>query len=204
MEITDEMKIGWNACRRQVYHLAEHIQDRIPISGDIFTDFERGERYMAKGFAKALNAFEAEDCDFLKEAALAAAPASAEPVLTDAERFTMQDHQRLLRQSDVEGICQSPTMCFEYSDRARCGPCAIQQAAKHGVETDNTLPFAPEQYRLQRKLKAAPEAIRSAGLKARDALLERMAGSGSVDNDLADHLSSIVEACVTASITIDT
>jgi hypothetical protein len=74
--------------------------------------------------------------------------------LADAVRFTMQDHQRLLRQKDVEDICPSQDLCFEYSDTVRCGPCAIRQAAKSGVETDHELPFAPEQYRLQRKLKS--------------------------------------------------
>lgn len=61
--ITEDMRIGWNACRRQVYLLAEYEQAK---TGE--TDFERGCRYMAKSFAKALNAFEADDCDFLQEA----------------------------------------------------------------------------------------------------------------------------------------
>ena len=41
--------------------------------------------------------------------------------------------------------------------------------------------------------------IRRAGLKARDELLERMADGGSVDNDLADYMARIVDACVRAA-----
>lgn len=83
MMITDEMKIGWNACRRQVYLLAEYEQDTGPYSADM-SDFARGYKYMAKSFAKAFNAFEAEDCDFLREAALSSAhPAPAQEVETD-------------------------------------------------------------------------------------------------------------------------
>jgi hypothetical protein len=69
MKITDEMKIGWNACRRQVYLLAEHEQDSGPYAAEV-GDFARGYKYMAKSFAKAFNAFEAADCDFLNAAAL--------------------------------------------------------------------------------------------------------------------------------------
>jgi hypothetical protein len=72
MKITDEMKIGWNACRRQVYLLAEHEQDSGPYAAEV-GDFARGYKYMAKSFAKAFNAFEAADCDFLNAAALEAA-----------------------------------------------------------------------------------------------------------------------------------
>jgi hypothetical protein len=94
-KITDEMKIGWNACRRQVYLLAEHIQDRKSI-GAVDTDFERGERYMAKRFAKAFNAFEAEDCDFLIEAANAAALAAHPEV--HGNQIAPVDVYRILRQ----------------------------------------------------------------------------------------------------------
>lgn len=80
MMITNEMKIGWKACRRQVYLLAEYEQDTGPYSADM-SDFARGYKYMAKSFAKAFNAFEAEDCDFLREAALSSAhPAPAQEV----------------------------------------------------------------------------------------------------------------------------
>lgn len=41
--------------------------------------------------------------------------------------------------------------------------------------------------------------IRNAGLKARDALLERMFDGGTVDDDLADRMSAIVDACVSAA-----
>lgn len=43
------------------------------------------------------------------------------------------------------------------------------------------------------------EAVRSAGLKARDELLERMADGGTVDNDLADYMERIVDACVNSA-----
>ena len=42
--------------------------------------------------------------------------------------------------------------------------------------------------------------IRNAGLKARDELLERLADGGTVDNDLADYMSRIVEECVRAAL----
>lgn len=50
------------------------------------------------------------------------------------------------------------------------------------------------------KVKSQSNDIRSAGLKARDRLIERLAGTGSIDNDLADHLESIVDACVNAEL----
>ena len=77
--------------------------------------------------------------------------------LESSVNFTLQDHQRLLRQSDVAGICPTPHLCFDCSDRVRCGPCAIKQAEFLGVATDYSLPFAPEQYRLQRRVKAMQE-----------------------------------------------
>jgi hypothetical protein len=86
--------------------------------------------------------------------------------LASAVRFTLEDHQRLLRKSDVDDICPSKNICFEYSDRVRCGPCAIRQSERSGVDVDNSLPFAPEQYRLQRRLKAAEGQIE----KLREAL----------------------------------
>ncbi len=72
--------------------------------------------------------------------------------LLEAVAFTLRDHQRLLKKSDVQHVCESVEMCFEYSDVVRCGPCAIKQAAALGVETDYRLPFAPEHYRLRRQM----------------------------------------------------
>jgi len=69
--INDDMKTGWNSCRRQVFMLAEHEQELGPYSKDQ-GEFARGYRYMAKSFAGAFCSFEAEDCDFLRAAALAA------------------------------------------------------------------------------------------------------------------------------------
>lgn len=74
--------------------------------------------------------------------------------LTDRERRTLTDPQRLLWRDDVEGICPTPGACWEYGDTARCGPCAIKQAAQHGIESNMALPNLPEVYRLRRKLKA--------------------------------------------------
>jgi hypothetical protein len=45
--------------------------------------------------------------------------------------------------------------------------------------------------------------IRNAGLKARDKVLERMADGGTVDNDLADYMSHIVEECIRAALTTE-
>jgi hypothetical protein len=66
----------------------------------------------------------------------------------------MTDPQRLLWRDDVEGICPSPEVCFEYGAHARCGPCAIKQADKSGVVSDMTLPNLPEVCRLRRELAA--------------------------------------------------
>ncbi|NTA34367.1 hypothetical protein G6K96_21785 [Agrobacterium vitis] len=52
---------------------------------------------------------------------------------------------------------------------------------------------------LEEAMRALPDIIRNAGLAARDKILERIAGEGSVDNDLADELASIVEASVSAT-----
>ena len=67
---------------------------------------------------------------------------------------TMTDHQRLLWRDDVEGICPTPGVCWEYGDTARCGPCAIKQASKCGVEANMSLPNLPEVYRLRRQCEA--------------------------------------------------
>ena len=74
--------------------------------------------------------------------------------LSDRERRTLSDPQRLLWRDDVEGICPTPGACWEYGDHARCGPCAIKQAAAHGVETIHQVPNLPEVYRLRRQLRA--------------------------------------------------
>jgi len=64
----------------------------------------------------------------------------------------MSDPQRLLWRDDVEGICPTPGLCWEYGDTARCGPCAIKQAEAFGVEPNLSLPNLPEVYRLRREL----------------------------------------------------
>ncbi|AXV15076.1 hypothetical protein CYG48_04805 [Neorhizobium sp. SOG26] len=52
----------------------------------------------------------------------------------------------------------------------------------------------------QSHVRGTEAAIRSAGLKARDELLERMADGGTVDNDLADYMNRIIDACVRAAL----
>lgn len=66
-EINDDMRLGWNMCRRQVYLLSEHEQDTGPYADDM-SDYARGYRYMAKSFGRAFRAFGPDDCDFLIEA----------------------------------------------------------------------------------------------------------------------------------------
>lgn len=73
--------------------------------------------------------------------------------LTDRERRTLTDPQRLLWRDDVEGICPTPGVCWEYGDTARCGPCAIKAATQLGVESNLSLPNLPEVYRLRRQLR---------------------------------------------------
>lgn len=77
--------------------------------------------------------------------------------LSPRERRTMTDPQRMLWRDDVEGICQSPDLCFEYSETVRCGPCGIKQADKCGVASNHSVPNLPEVYRLRRQLKALTE-----------------------------------------------
>jgi hypothetical protein len=55
--------VGWNACRQQVFSLCEYYQEQ---SDDGCPDrFMEGQRYTAKHIAKAMNSFEAVDCDIL-------------------------------------------------------------------------------------------------------------------------------------------
>lgn len=74
------------------------------------------------------------------------------------ERF-LTDPQRMLWRDDVEGICATPGMCFEYSETARCGPCAIRQADARGVETNHSVPNLPEVYRLRRHIEAQADEL---------------------------------------------
>ena len=74
--------------------------------------------------------------------------------MTEAERNrrTMTDPGRMLWKDDVEGICRSPDMCFDYGEHVRCGPCAIDQATRAGVTSDLSVPRLPEVSRLRRML----------------------------------------------------
>lgn len=61
---------GWNACRRQVYALAEDYIDRThEVKNDHSAEgnFYRGQYDVAKSFAKAFNSFDALDCDRFNE-----------------------------------------------------------------------------------------------------------------------------------------
>lgn len=61
---------GWNACRKQVYLLSEdYIERTHPLKGadTVEGNFYRGQYDVAKSFAKAFNAFEAQDCDYFKQ-----------------------------------------------------------------------------------------------------------------------------------------
>lgn len=92
---------------------------------------------------------------FLVHSALSLISQQAERIekLDKRDRRTLSDPQRLLWRDDVEGICPTPGACWEYGDTARCGPCAIKQAAALGVESNMSLPNLPEVYRLRRLLK---------------------------------------------------
>ncbi len=69
-------------------------------------------------------------------------------------KFALSDGNRLLQKSDVENICPSPDLCFEYGNNVRCGPCAVKQAQKHGVTPDVSQPFSADEYRLRRRVRA--------------------------------------------------
>lgn len=81
-------------------------------------------------------------------------PLLAGEVLSEREGRTLSDPQRLLWREDVEDICPSIGICFEYGDTVRCGPCAIKQADQCGVNSNLSLPNLPEVSRLRRVLRA--------------------------------------------------
>jgi len=86
--------------------------------------------------------------------------------LRERDRRTMTDAQRLIWRDDVEGICPTPDMCFEYGDRVRCGPCAIKQADARGIASDMSLPNLPEVSRQRREITALREMLATASLRA--------------------------------------
>ena len=75
--------------------------------------------------------------------------------LRHAFHFTLTDGNRLLQRSDVEGICPNTELCFEFGNNVRCGPCALEQARRHGVMPDISQPFSADEYRLRRRVRAA-------------------------------------------------
>lgn len=112
--------------------------------------------------------------------------------LRDALRFTMTDGQRLLRRSDVEDICPSKELCFEYGAHVRCGPCAIKQSQKYGVEPDLSLPFSPAEYRLKRRVRAAETEI-SVLNEALRSVVDSYQGCGGEPDSLRDAIGAVVE-----------
>lgn len=80
--------------------------------------------------------------------------------LVESNRRTLTDHGRMLWRDDVEGICPTPDMCFEYGEHVRCGPCAIKQATQAGVESEKTASYLPEVCRLRRRLAELEKALK--------------------------------------------
>lgn len=121
----------------------------------------------------------------LQATAEAAAHSTSElTALRERDRRTLTDPQRLIWRDDVEGICPTPDMCFEYGEHARCGPCAIKQADARGVISDLSLPNLPEVSRLQRE-NAALRA-RVAELEEENDRLTKTVGSGILGELLND------------------
>jgi len=69
---------SWNACRRDIYHLAEDMQNGYVITEEVTVNFNtpyaeaahhfnRGYIFAAKTFARAFNSFEAIDADKMNE-----------------------------------------------------------------------------------------------------------------------------------------
>ena len=71
----------------------------------------------------------------------------------------LTDPQRMLWKDDVEGICLSVDLCFEYGDTTRCWPCAAKQSASLGIAVDTSQPALPEVARLRRELKAQGDRV---------------------------------------------
>lgn len=85
------------------------------------------------------------------------------------------DPQRMLWRDDVEGICPTIDMCFEYGEHVRCGPCAIKQSIARGVEPDLvTIPNLPEVSRLTRENKRIQDELNTRS-SVTDEMVERAA-----------------------------
>ena len=82
--------------------------------------------------------------------------------------------------------------CKVINDRGKGNNVTIADVA---FMLDAAISASPAQH-----LRGVEAAVRSAGIKARDELLERMADGGTVDNDLADYMTRIVDACVRAAL----
>ena len=80
----------------------------------------------------------------------------------EREARNLSDTQRLLWRNELGNICPSLDVCFDGSDRVRCGPCAIVAAKAKGVEPDYALPNLPEVSRLKRENARLVGALESA------------------------------------------
>lgn len=96
-------------------------------------------------------------CHDFAQAAIAALDAAREKEELVARALT--DPQRMLWKDDVEGICLSVDLCFEYGDTTRCWPCAAKQSASLGIAVDTSQPALPEVARLRRELKAQGDRV---------------------------------------------
>nr|WP_250807441.1 hypothetical protein [Neorhizobium tomejilense] len=112
--------------------------------------------------------------------------------LRAAIHFTLTDGQRLLQRSDVEDICPSKELCFEYGNHVRCGPCAVKHSRKHGVEPDTSLPFSPAEYRLKRRVRAAETEIGVLNA-ALQSVVDSYRGCGAEPDALRDAIGAVVD-----------
>lgn len=96
--------------------------------------------------------------------------------LVERNRRTLTDTQRLIWRDDVEGICPSPDMCFEYGEHVRCGPCAIKQSLANGVEPDMSLPNLPEVSRQRREIERLTAQLAEARQAERAAVVAFLRG----------------------------
>lgn len=84
--------------------------------------------------------------------------------LRKSVNFNLSDTSRMLCKEDVVDVCHSVDLCFDTSDRVRCGPCAVKASAALGVEIDDTHSHLPEVCRLRRALSEAEKVARAKAL----------------------------------------
>ena len=111
--------------------------------------------------------------------ALSTQAAELDALRGEVER-TLSDTQRLIWRDDVEGICPSLDLCFDYGGTVRCAPCAIKQSQARGVEPNMGLPNLPEVSRLRRKCTDHEATIAQ--------IRDRVAGLEHIASDLLQHI----------------